>query len=228
MVLRVCQTILCDAHDAEDAFQATFLVLARRAESIRKRASAAGWLYGVARRVAMCCRLSRTRRRTHERKAAELTVVGCASLLANGTLRLSLEKPRAKRSPSSPTAKATASPVRAQSVDIFAKLEEPISMEFPDLTPLDDVLKYVKRATVTPSYKGIPIYLDPPGLQEAECSPKSVVTITAKNSPLKATLTQLLSQLRLEYVVQDGVCIVISSNGRIAEKLKDSRRYVKP
>ena len=73
MVLRVCQTILHDAHDAEDAFQATFLVLARRAESIRKRASAASWLYGVARRVAMCARLSRSRQWIHERKAAELT-----------------------------------------------------------------------------------------------------------------------------------------------------------
>ena len=73
MVLRVCQTILHDAHDAEDAFQATFLVLARRAESIRKRASAASWLYGVARRVAMCARLSRSRQWIHERKVAELT-----------------------------------------------------------------------------------------------------------------------------------------------------------
>src|SRR5271168_5121338 len=52
MVLRVCQQILGDAHDAEDAFQATFLVLARRAGSVRKRESVASWLYGIAQRVA--------------------------------------------------------------------------------------------------------------------------------------------------------------------------------
>ena len=96
-------------------------------------------------------------------------------------------------------------------------------MEFPDPTPLSDVLKYVKQATVAPGYSGIPINVDPVGLQVAECSLKSPVTIDAKNTPLKLTLTRLLSQLRLEYVVQDGASILISSNGRIAEKLNDSK-----
>jgi Sigma-70 region 2 len=52
MVLRVCRDELRDVHAAEDAFQATFLTLARRAGSIRKRGSIASWLFGVARRVA--------------------------------------------------------------------------------------------------------------------------------------------------------------------------------
>ena len=52
MVLRVCRSLLHDAHDAEDAFQAVFLVLANRAGSIRRHGSVASWLYGVARRVA--------------------------------------------------------------------------------------------------------------------------------------------------------------------------------
>lgn len=56
MVLRVCRAGLADQHEAEDAFQATFLVLAMRAGSIRRRQSVGSWLHGVALRVASCAR----------------------------------------------------------------------------------------------------------------------------------------------------------------------------
>jgi RNA polymerase sigma factor (sigma-70 family) len=72
MVLRVCRSILDDQHDAEDALQATFLVLVRRAGSVRQRDSLASWLFGVALRVANCARTSMRRRRGHERRAAAL------------------------------------------------------------------------------------------------------------------------------------------------------------
>ena len=52
MVLRICRGVLGDRHEVEDAFQATFLVLAIRARSIRRRGSVASWLHGVALRVA--------------------------------------------------------------------------------------------------------------------------------------------------------------------------------
>ena len=53
MVLGVCRQILCDPHEAEDAFQATFLILAMRAKSIQKSASVGAWLHKVAYRTAM-------------------------------------------------------------------------------------------------------------------------------------------------------------------------------
>jgi RNA polymerase sigma factor (sigma-70 family) len=62
MVLGVCRRRLRDIHAAEDAFQATFLALARRAKSIRRRASVAGWLYRVAGRMALAARERSTRR----------------------------------------------------------------------------------------------------------------------------------------------------------------------
>ncbi len=66
MVLRVCRAVLGDRNEVEDAFQATFLVLAVRARSIRRRDSVASWLHGVALRVAASERSRAARRRRHE------------------------------------------------------------------------------------------------------------------------------------------------------------------
>ncbi len=72
MVQRVCRGVLGDHHDAQDAFQATFLVLAEQASSIRRRDSLASWLYGVALRVGLCAGSAAARRRRHERDWAAL------------------------------------------------------------------------------------------------------------------------------------------------------------
>jgi RNA polymerase sigma factor (sigma-70 family) len=72
MVLRVCRSVLRDEHEAQDAFQDTFLVLARRLPSLGVVGSLEPWLYGVARRVASSARAASARRRRRERQAAEL------------------------------------------------------------------------------------------------------------------------------------------------------------
>jgi RNA polymerase sigma factor (sigma-70 family) len=69
MVLGVCRRALGHAQDAEDAFQATFLVLARKAASVRHRGALGNWLYGVAHRTALQARRSEIRRRAKEANA---------------------------------------------------------------------------------------------------------------------------------------------------------------
>lgn len=68
MVLRVCRDVLRDPHRAEDAFQATFLILALKAGTIRDRGSVASWLFGVARRVAGRARIRDAMRVRNERR----------------------------------------------------------------------------------------------------------------------------------------------------------------
>ena len=70
MVLGVCRRILGDAHEAEDAFQATFLVLARKAASVVRREKVASWLYGVAVRTAKEARGRAARRRAREERVS--------------------------------------------------------------------------------------------------------------------------------------------------------------
>ena len=91
-------------------------------------------------------------------------------------------------------------------------------MSFKEETPLDDVLKYIKQATTTPTHSGIPIYVDPIGLQEAERSLNSTVLIDLEDVPLRRTLQLILSQLGLAYFVEDGI-LVITSPKRASDPL---------
>src|SRR5262245_14561605 len=72
MVWGVCCRVLRNHHDAEDAFQATFLVLVKKAASIVPREMVVNWLYGVAHQTAIRARALAAKRRSRERQVAEM------------------------------------------------------------------------------------------------------------------------------------------------------------
>jgi RNA polymerase sigma factor (sigma-70 family) len=97
MVWGACRRVLHSPHDAEDVFQATFLLLARKASCLRDPDSVGGWLYGVAHRLALRARSEKARRLDRERRVqpqapadplAELTLREAQGLFADALARL--------------------------------------------------------------------------------------------------------------------------------------------
>lgn len=113
-------------------------------------------------------------------------------------------------------------PTDARSLAILKSLEQPIDMNFAAETPLEDVLKYIKQSTITPTYAGIPIYVDPAGLQEAERSMQSTVQMQLEGVPLRRTLQLVLAQLGLAYFVDDGVLVITSQDSDYQNMLPPS------
>lgn len=102
-----------------------------------------------------------------------------------------------------------------KTVRINAELEKPVSMPFGNETPLEEVIKYIKTATTgTGLEQGIPIYVDPVGLSEAEKTMASPVTLNLDGVPLKKSLKLMLSQLDLTYTVKDGLMTITSKDSK--------------
>lgn len=122
-------------------------------------------------------------------------------------------------------------PVTAEAAATWVKLQKRIAMPFSNETPLEDVLKYIKSATAPPAdAKGgdankpapteaatssaeLQIYVDPVGLQEAEKTVSSPITIHLEGVPLATSLELVLRQLGLAYYVQSDGILVIDSKG---------------
>ncbi len=92
----------------------------------------------------------------------------------------------------------------------WAALLKPLDRTFPPETALEDILTWIRNATRgTDLPDGIPIYLDPPGLQEAEQTAQSPVTLDFKEIPMATALELMLRQLDLRYGVRsDGILAI--------------------
>jgi hypothetical protein len=98
-----------------------------------------------------------------------------------------------------------------QTKAVLAKLERRIDLRFEN-APLEDVLKFIKKTTTRPGDNGLPIYVDPVGLQEAEATMTSPVSIDVKGTPLKDALRKVLKPLHLTYQVKDGLLTITSES----------------
>ncbi len=101
---------------------------------------------------------------------------------------------------------------------ILSKLDQPISMPYPNGIALTGLLSYIRSATRGPNDKGIPIYVDPVGLQEAEVTMTSPVKINLQEVALRTALRQALRQLGLSYEVRDGLLTITAEESLTGTK----------
>jgi hypothetical protein len=101
-------------------------------------------------------------------------------------------------------------PVSGRAAKIWLALQTPIAMPFAEETPLEDVIKHIKSSTASKDLPdGLPVYIHPIGLQEAEKTVTSPVRFAVEGVPLATSLKLMLEQLELTYRVHpDGFVII--------------------
>jgi hypothetical protein len=102
-------------------------------------------------------------------------------------------------------------------------LEQPVPMHFPRETPLEDVLTFITAATRLPDGRRLPIYVDPVGLNTAEKTMQSKVTLDLDGVPLKTALRLILKQLSMTYEVREGLLDISSEGCRDYPYIEDPR-----
>ena len=112
-----------------------------------------------------------------------------------------------------PVVHLAAKPMSAEAAKVWLKLQDKLPMQFPNETPLEDVLKYIQASTIDKANfpEGIPFYVNPAALQEAERTQTSPITIDLKGIPLATTLKLGLAQLGLVYRVHEDGMIFITN-----------------
>jgi hypothetical protein len=104
---------------------------------------------------------------------------------------------------------ATPGVIRVRNEIIMRKLDQPIPMHFPEDTPLEEVLKHIRNATADVNFPGIPIYVDPVGLRNAEKSLTSTVrNLDFDAIPVGDCLRRCMIQLDLGFSVRQGYVVI--------------------
>jgi len=129
-------------------------------------------------------------------------------------------------------------PVTAEAAATWLKLQKRIDMPFANETPLDDLLKHLQAATADEppkenapppkdaSHRPLQIYVDPVGLQEAEKTMQSPITVNLEGIPASTGLQLALKQLGLTYFVQKDGILVIVANGSSHEEMADPTLHI--
>jgi hypothetical protein len=120
--------------------------------------------------------------------------------------------------PKVPAVYLPARPMTVAETKTRLKLHEKIPMLFPTDTSLANVVKYLEKATTdkVDFPEGVPIYVDPQGLQDVDKTLADTITINLKNLPLETTLDLVLKQLSLTYWVnKDGLMIITAATDEL-------------
>jgi hypothetical protein len=111
-------------------------------------------------------------------------------------------------------------PLSEKAARAWLKLSQAVDVPFEGETPLGEVLKFVRENTAEGKGPGVPIYLDPAGLQKSEQGPESPVTLAIEGVPLARTLRMMLEQIGLDYYInEDGILVVTNKDAEVFQGL---------